>query len=171
MSVWQFMNTAPRDGSTFIGWDGKLAYKTRMVAYYEKYPHQEGGPVFGFRWTAEDGDSVFPWNPIKWTPCPENGKQNGPAPDEEQQTQMAEEQDQAPDPIAQAAKTLLDAQAHHFGSNVGQGPVNAAGWAFGKSYQGAMGEPEPVKLGNKIKPILTPTLEVFLHELAQREAE
>lgn len=68
--AWQSMDTAPTDGTKFVATNGRLTFTTYALKYYEKFPHEEGGPIYKSRWTAEDGSSVWPWNPTRWTPLP-----------------------------------------------------------------------------------------------------
>ena len=64
------IDTAPKDGSAFIGIKGRLAFRTHWQAYYDKWPHQEGGPTFTYGWSYEDGGSHNPWRPTHWVPFP-----------------------------------------------------------------------------------------------------
>ena len=68
--AWQAMDTAPTDGTKFAATNGRLTFTTYALKYYEKFPHEEGGPIYKTRWTAEDGSSVWPWNPTHWMPLP-----------------------------------------------------------------------------------------------------
>lgn|GEM_PF-3590838 len=67
---WLPIETAPKDGTAFVGSDGKYAYRTKMAKYYIKWPHEEGGPTFEEKWNAEDSGSVWPWRPTHWQPFP-----------------------------------------------------------------------------------------------------
>lgn len=71
MINWQPIETAPRDGTAFIGWDGKRAFRCSSVKYYVKWPHEEGGPTFRDVWQGEYYDRVMPEKPTLWTPLPE----------------------------------------------------------------------------------------------------
>ena len=74
MNEWQPIETAPKDGTYFIGWNGNLAFKTSRGKYYDKWPHQEGGPTFREEWNAYDSSSMWPWKPTHWMPLPEPPK-------------------------------------------------------------------------------------------------
>ena len=67
---WKTIDSAPKDGSGFVGTDGKLAFTTRWCAYYKKWPHEEGGPEYNYRWTGESNCSTSPWSPTHWMPLP-----------------------------------------------------------------------------------------------------
>ena len=67
---WQPIESAPTDGTAFVGSDGKFAYRTALGRYYVKFPHQEGGPTYQDKWNAEDSHSIWPWNPTLWMPLP-----------------------------------------------------------------------------------------------------
>lgn len=72
---WQPIETAPRDETRIIGLakDG-CVYKTHWQAYYDKWPHQEGGPTYRHGWSAETHDSHTPYSPTHWMPLPESPK-------------------------------------------------------------------------------------------------
>ena len=71
-TTWRPIETAPKDGTDFIGlWDG-LAYTMRRQSYYEKFPHQEGGPTYRYGWSAEVWDQHMPCWPTHWMPLPAN---------------------------------------------------------------------------------------------------
>lgn len=70
MVEWRPIETAPRDGTPFVGLKGRLSFRTKMQDYYVKAPHEEGGPTFRQAWTAEDSSSLFPWSPTHWLPLP-----------------------------------------------------------------------------------------------------
>lgn len=67
---WQPIETAPKDGTAFVGSNGKYAYRTMLGRYYVKWPHEEGGPTYAEKWNKETGDSVYPWKPTHWMPLP-----------------------------------------------------------------------------------------------------
>jgi hypothetical protein len=74
---WMPIETAPKDGTAFIGSDGKYAYRTRLIQHYEKFPHEEGGPTFRGLWNKEDEYSVCPWSPKMWRPLPSAPRTDG----------------------------------------------------------------------------------------------
>lgn len=69
--MWLPIESAPKDGSPFVAFNGKLSFRTIRQKYYEKWPHEEGGPTFREEWCAEDSSSFFPWRPTHWQPLPE----------------------------------------------------------------------------------------------------
>lgn len=71
MSEWKPIETAPRDGTHFMGWDGKRPFRCYMTNHYVKYPHQEGGPTFRDVWSGDYYDCIMPENPTHWQPLPE----------------------------------------------------------------------------------------------------
>ena len=70
LTEWRDIATAPKDGTDFIGCNGRLSFRTKMQKYYKKWPHEEGGPTFWEGWSAEDCSSHFPWKPTHWLPHP-----------------------------------------------------------------------------------------------------
>lgn len=67
---WQPIETAPKDGF-IIGLDKDgCVYKTHLQAYYVKWPHEEGGPIYRHGWSAETYDSHRPYSPTHWMPFP-----------------------------------------------------------------------------------------------------
>lgn len=64
----QPIETAPKDGSAFVGLKNRLSFRTRYSNYYEKFPHEPGGPTFMGIWEAEDSSGFFPWSPTQWIP-------------------------------------------------------------------------------------------------------
>jgi hypothetical protein len=69
-AMWQPIETAPRDGTAFIGIKGKMVFRTYCSQHYVKWPHEEGGPTFQEVWSREDDSSIFPWKPTHWMPLP-----------------------------------------------------------------------------------------------------
>lgn len=70
---WQPIETAPKDGTRFIGRrkDG-LVFTYWNQAYYEKWPHEEGGPTFRHDFTYDRGDAHMPDSSVKhWMPLHE----------------------------------------------------------------------------------------------------
>lgn len=70
MTEWQPIETAPKDGTAFIGLCDGLVYRVKWAQYYVKWPHEEGGPTFRGGWSAETSDQMFGCNPILWVPIP-----------------------------------------------------------------------------------------------------
>lgn len=70
MSEWQPIETAPKDGTEFIGLKGRLVFRTKNQQYYVKWPHEVGGPTYRDEWTYEDASSFTPWSPTHWMPLP-----------------------------------------------------------------------------------------------------
>jgi hypothetical protein len=64
------IETAPTDGTKFIGLKDDVARTTWRQAFYDKWPHQEGGPTFRYAWNYEALDGHFQWKPTHWTPLP-----------------------------------------------------------------------------------------------------
>lgn len=71
MADWQPIETAPQDGSAFIGLIGRLVYTVHWQQYYDKWPHQEGGPTFRGGWSREVHDAHYPCSPTHWMPFPD----------------------------------------------------------------------------------------------------
>jgi Protein of unknown function (DUF551) len=67
---WMPIDTAPKDGSRFCGFNGKLCFLTYIGKYYIKWPHEQGGPTFREEWNAEDDSAIFSWKPTHWMPLP-----------------------------------------------------------------------------------------------------
>jgi len=67
----QSIESAPKDGTLFIGLKGAYAAPTRCGKYFDKWPHQEGGPTFHEAWDQVQPDSIFPWQPTHWMPLPQ----------------------------------------------------------------------------------------------------
>ena len=74
---WRPIETAPKDGTRFIGWDGEEVFLCHSQKFYEKWPHQEGGPTFRHGWVGVYEYSIDQKRPIGWIPLP-------PAPEAEQ---------------------------------------------------------------------------------------
>ncbi len=75
---WQPIETAPKDGTRFCASNGKETYTTWWQSYYEKWPHDEGGPTFRYQWTCKQNTShsFFYEKPTHWMPLPEAPKLN-----------------------------------------------------------------------------------------------
>lgn len=67
---WQPIETAPKDGTHFIGWDGKRPFRCSAGRRYVLYPHQEGGPTYQDIWDGHYYDSLMQENPTHWQPLP-----------------------------------------------------------------------------------------------------
>ena len=67
---WQPIETAPKDGTHFIGWDGKRPFRCSAGKHYVLYPHQDGGPTYRDVWNGHYYDSIMPENPTHWQPLP-----------------------------------------------------------------------------------------------------
>jgi hypothetical protein len=67
---WMPIETAPKDGTEFIGWDGRRPFRCKNTKHYVKWPHEEGGPTFRDVWSGDYYDSVMPENPTHWMPLP-----------------------------------------------------------------------------------------------------
>jgi hypothetical protein len=68
---WLPISTAPRDGTRFIGrTQSGLAFTTWLQDYYEKWPHEPGGPTYRQEWTRDRGDALIPYEPTHWIPDP-----------------------------------------------------------------------------------------------------
>lgn len=70
MTSWKPIETAPTDGSKFIAWDGKYPMLCQRGKYYVKWPHQEGGPTYEYKWNEITSDSITPCDPTHWMPLP-----------------------------------------------------------------------------------------------------
>jgi hypothetical protein len=68
---WQPIETAPKDGSQIIGLWKCNVYSLRWTKYYEKWPHQDGGPTFRGGWSVETWDQHMPCEPSHWMPMPQ----------------------------------------------------------------------------------------------------
>lgn len=67
---WRPIETAPKDGTEFIGLNDGLVYTTHWHLYYDKWPFQEGGPTYRGGWSRETWDQHSPCNPTHWMPLP-----------------------------------------------------------------------------------------------------
>ena len=68
--TWKPIETAPKDGTQFIGlWRG-LVYTIQNIKYYAKWPHEEGGPTYQDGWSAEVWDQHMPCRPTHWMLLP-----------------------------------------------------------------------------------------------------
>jgi len=70
MSEWQTIDTAPKDGSKFIGFDGVRPFLCYSTKHYVKWPHEEGGPTFRDGWSGDYYDCISPEDPTHWMPLP-----------------------------------------------------------------------------------------------------
>ena len=70
MSEWQPIETAPKDGTAFIGFDGRRPFLCTRQKYYVKYPHQDGGPTFRDGFSGDYYDHISPESPTHWMPLP-----------------------------------------------------------------------------------------------------
>lgn len=67
---WRPIETAPKEETVFIGIENGLVYSTHWQKYYEKWPHEEGGPTYTGGWSAETFDAHIPFRPTHWMPLP-----------------------------------------------------------------------------------------------------
>jgi hypothetical protein len=67
---WLPIETAPKDGTDFIGWDGKWAFRCSAGKKYVLYPHQDGGPTYQDVWDGHYYDSLTIEHPTHWRPLP-----------------------------------------------------------------------------------------------------
>lgn len=74
---WQSMETAPKDGTKFIGFDGARPFLCYWQQYYVKYPHEEGGPTYRGQWTGDYYDCITPETAIGWMPMPRHSQSKG----------------------------------------------------------------------------------------------
>jgi hypothetical protein len=68
---WRPIKTAPMDGTRFIGYRDGLVWTTYAGRYYEKWPHEQGGPTFRVEMTRDEGGSLVPYSPTHWMPLPD----------------------------------------------------------------------------------------------------
>ena len=68
---WQPIETAPKDGSSFIGKHGSNVFRTWWQAFYDKWPHEEGGPTYRYAWAYCRGDAHMYTAPTHWIPMPD----------------------------------------------------------------------------------------------------
>ena len=74
---WQPIETAPTDGTDFVAWNGRRAYMCRRQAYYDKWPHQDGGPTYRYDWSEISHDAIRPgMKPSHWIPLPTTDKED-----------------------------------------------------------------------------------------------
>lgn len=66
---WQTIESAPTD-KPFIGLVDGSPFKVWWQSYYDKWPHEEGGPTFKFGWNRDRGDAHMPCHPTHWLPLP-----------------------------------------------------------------------------------------------------
>ncbi|MBC2887237.1 DUF551 domain-containing protein [Ochrobactrum sp. CM-21-5] len=67
---WLPIETAPKDGTEFIGWDGKWPFRCSAGKKYELYPHMDGGPTYRDVWDGHYYDSLTIEHPTHWRPLP-----------------------------------------------------------------------------------------------------
>jgi len=67
---WLPIETAPKDGTEFIGWDGKWAFRCSAGKKYVLYPHMDGGPTYCDVWDGHYYDSLTIEHPTHWRPLP-----------------------------------------------------------------------------------------------------
>jgi len=67
---WLPIETAPKDGTEFIGWDGKWPFRCSSGKQYVLYPHMEGGPTYRDVWDGHYYDSLTIERPTHWRPLP-----------------------------------------------------------------------------------------------------
>lgn len=67
---WLPIETAPKDGTEFIGWDGKWPFRCSAGKKYELYPHMDGGPTYRDVWDGHYHDSLTIEHPTHWRPLP-----------------------------------------------------------------------------------------------------
>jgi hypothetical protein len=68
--IWQSIETAPKDGTAFIGLWKDCVYTVHYQKYYHKWPHEEGGPTYRYGWSCETWDQHMPCSPTHWMPLP-----------------------------------------------------------------------------------------------------
>lgn len=73
--TWMPISEAPQDGTPFIGLVERTPFKTWWQAYYDKWPHEEGGPTFKYGWNCDMGDKHMPCHPTHWIPLPQPPKE------------------------------------------------------------------------------------------------
>lgn len=62
------IDTAPGDKAKVIGIKDGEMHVTWLQPYYDKWPHDEGGPTYFHQWTYESNGSLLPWSPTHWMP-------------------------------------------------------------------------------------------------------
>lgn len=67
---WLPIESAPKDGTEFIGWDGKWPFRCSAGKKYELYPHMDGGPTYRDVWDGHYYDSLTIEHPTHWRPLP-----------------------------------------------------------------------------------------------------
>jgi hypothetical protein len=50
-------------GKKVIGILGDEVRTTWLAAYYARFPHEDGGPTYKYRWTYHALDGLFLWRP------------------------------------------------------------------------------------------------------------
>lgn len=74
---WLPIETAPKDGTEFIGWDGKWPFRCSAGKKYELYPHMDGGPTYRDVWDGHYYDSLTIEHPTHWRPLPASPEVSG----------------------------------------------------------------------------------------------
>lgn len=102
-SEWLPIESAPKDGTKFIGlWRG-LPYAVHWQLYYEQWPHQEGGPTYRGGWSAETWDRHMPCSPTHWILLPELNFSN-----EAERDGVSLKSDTSSQPASEAGKLSTD---------------------------------------------------------------
>lgn len=68
---WRPIETAPRDGTRFIGLLGKRIATVEAGKHYVKWPHQEGGPTYRDVWNEVRPGHILECDPVGWIPIPQ----------------------------------------------------------------------------------------------------
>ena len=74
---WLPIESAPKDGTEFIGWDGKWPFRCSAGKKYELYPHMDGGPTYRDVWDGHYYDSLTIEHPTHWRPLPASPEVSG----------------------------------------------------------------------------------------------
>jgi len=64
---WRDIESAPKD-KRFLGRLGDAVYPTENGQYYDKWPHEEGGPTYRDEWNRITPGAISPWRPTHWMP-------------------------------------------------------------------------------------------------------
>ena len=73
--MWKPIETAPKDGSLFIGMRGQLVFSCRYREHYIWVSNGNGGHTpdpdkFNLVCNAETFGALIPWSPTYWMPLP-----------------------------------------------------------------------------------------------------
>lgn len=58
--MWKTIDSAPKDGTLFIGLKDKHVAPTKIGKYYVKWPNEIGGPTFREEWNEIEKGRIVP---------------------------------------------------------------------------------------------------------------